>query len=98
MPRYANVDKLMKHSIRMDWSILRWVNEVDICTAINPNVVERKKGKWVNDRGIYRCSSCNQLWSEWWVGAKPIERMKKECPYCPLCGSYNGEAIEENEE
>ena len=42
MPRYANVDKLMKHAIRLDWSVLKWVNEVDICNAINPNVVERK--------------------------------------------------------
>ena len=52
---------------------------------------ERKKGRWINDRGLYRCSSCNQLWTEWWTASKPIERMKKEAPYCPMCGSYNGE-------
>ncbi len=51
---------------------------------------------WLIDRGLYRCSHCKQLWSEWWVSAKPIERMKKECPYCPMCGKYNGGA--ENEE
>lgn len=47
MPRYANVDKLMEHAIRMDWSVLKWVNEVDICTAINPNVVK-----------VVRCKDC----------------------------------------
>lgn len=41
MPRYANVDRLMGHAIKMDWSMLKWVNEVDIYDAINPNVVER---------------------------------------------------------
>lgn len=58
------------------------------------DVVEHKKGKWINDRGLYRCSYCNQLWTEWWVASKPIERMKKESPYCPMCGSYNGEESE----
>ena len=52
---------------------------------------ERKKGKWINDGGLYKCSCCNQLWTEWWVLSKPPERMRKECPYCPMCGSYNGE-------
>ena len=58
------------------------------------DVPERKVGTWINDRGLYRCSSCNQLWAEWWAASKPIERMKKECPYCPMCGSYNGEEID----
>ena len=61
------------------------------------DLVERKRGKWINDRGLYRCSYCNQLWTEWWVASKPIERMKKESPYCPMCGSYNGEEESENE-
>lgn len=64
MPRYANVDKLMEHAIRLDWSVLKWVNEVDISTAINPNVVERKKGKWIkmsDADGIYwTCSECGE--------------------------------------
>ena len=54
---------------------------------------ERKKGMWINDRGLYKCSCCNRLWTEWWAISKPIERMRKECPYCPMCGSYNGEEI-----
>ena len=58
---------------------------------------ERKKGKWIIDRGLYKCSSCNQLWAEWWALSKPIERMRKEMPYCPMCGSYNGEGEIEND-
>lgn len=56
-----------------------------------PAQPERKTGKWLIDRGLYKCSSCNQLWTEWWAVSKPIERMNKEMPYCPVCGSYNGE-------
>ena len=51
---------------------------------------ERKRGEWINDRGLYKCTSCNQFWAEGWASSKPIERMKKEVPYCPMCGSYNG--------
>ena len=48
---------------------------------------ERKKGKWINDRDLYKCSCCNQLWNVWWAGVVPIEQMKKEMPYCPKCGA-----------
>ena len=50
-----------------------------------------KMGKWVNDRGLYKCSRCKQYWAVWWAVSMPIERMRKEMPYCPMCGSYNGE-------
>lgn len=76
MPRYANVDKLMEHAISLDWSVLKWVNEVDISTAINPNVVERKKGKW--KQGC--CSGCEYDWSK----DAPIASVPK---YCPNCGA-----------
>lgn len=58
---------------------------------------EHKRGKWLINKGLYECSSCHQLWAEWWAISKPIERMKKECPYCPMCGSYNGEETEDVE-
>lgn len=80
MPRYANVDKLMKHAISLDWSVLKWVNEVDICTAINPNVVERKKGTWkyVNygDFGNWHCTACGKI---------PI--IYGDENFCPNCGA-----------
>lgn len=64
MARYANVDRLMEHAIKMDWSMLKWVNEVNIYDAINPNVVVQKKGKWIKKSdtdGIYwSCSECGE--------------------------------------
>ena len=71
---------------------LLWKAWIESLPSAQP---ERKKGKWINDRGLYKCSCCNRLWTEWWAISKPIERMRKECPYCPMCGSYNGEEIDE---
>lgn len=88
MPRYANVDKLMEHAIRMDWSVLKWVNEVDISTAINPNVVERKHGKWEKkwhsyfERELPCCSVCGHFSAMRWK-------------YCPNCGADMGEETED---
>ncbi len=46
-----------------------------------------RKGKWVIDNGLYRCSACNHLWSElWWVETVPLEKMLELMPYCPKCG------------
>lgn len=40
MSKYADVTIAMKHAIKMDWSTQKWVNEVDLINAINPNVAE----------------------------------------------------------
>lgn len=79
MPRYANVDKLMEHAISLDWSVLKWVNEVDISTAINPNVVEQKKGKWIEDLEClpitYICPFCGYtIYGD-------------DTNFCPNCGA-----------
>ena len=77
MAEYANVDKLMKHAISLDWSTLKWVNEVDISTAINPNVEERKKGTWIHD-GVKRiCPFCK----DFIVTGRPTVK------YCWNCGA-----------
>lgn len=58
----------------------------DDCPTID--AVPVKHGEWVDDGGVYRCSSCNHLWSElWWTNSCPIERMLKIMPYCPNCGA-----------
>ena len=81
MPRYANVDKLMKHAISLDWSVLKWANEVDIITAINPNVVERKKGRWVwqgsISEGCWVCSECKLKFYQGYGNDN----------FCPNCGA-----------
>ena len=80
MPRYADVDKLMKHAVNMDWSALRWVNEVDICTAINPCVVERKKGKWISRKN-------EPKHKYWWTCSECQGRFDYEWKFCPNCGA-----------
>lgn len=46
-----------------------------------------KHGQWINDKGLYKCSVCNELWCHWWANTVPIERMNKMMRYCPLCGA-----------
>lgn len=51
----------------------------------------QKKGKWLTDRGLYKCSNCNHVFSElWWVETCPIDRMNKYMRFCPQCGAEMG--------
>lgn len=59
----------------------------DIEDAPTEDVVERKIGTWIDDDGLYVCSSCNKLWAHWWANAMPPERLYKEMKYCPRCGA-----------
>ena len=54
---------------------------------------EQKKGEWINDRGLYRCSVCNELWVEWWAVCMEPARMYKEMKYCPKCGAEMKEGV-----
>ena len=89
-PFYEAADKLiqecMKGTVRSCIAAHSFPNMFYILRK-DFTVEERKKGYWINDKGLYRCSRCNQLWAEWWAAAKPIERMKKEVPFCPMCGA-----------
>lgn len=52
------------------------------------DVVERKKGTWIDNDGLYQCSACKHIWSElWWVESCPMDRMNKLMRYCPSCGA-----------
>ena len=56
--------------------------------APTADVVERKVGKWVDNKGLYQCSCCKNIWSElWWVESCTIDRMNKIIHYCPNCGA-----------
>lgn len=55
--------------------------------APTADVVERKVGKWINDKGLYKCSACNELWTVGWACCIPIKQMYKEVRYCPHCGA-----------
>ena len=52
-----------------------------------PIVDPVKHGHWINDKGLYKCSICNELWCHWWVNTVPIERMNKMMRFCPNCGA-----------
>lgn len=52
-----------------------------------PTIDPVKHGKWIDDKGLYRCSVCNNLWTTWWAVVVPEERMYKEMKYCPNCGA-----------
>ncbi len=88
--RQAAIDALWKvHQNRpLDsdrWVITDCLQEIDKLPSAQP---ERKKGKWINDNGLYQCSCCKHLWSElWWVENCPMERMYKIMRYCPNCGA-----------
>lgn len=89
MPRYADVDKMMKHAVNMEWSTLKWVNEVDICDCITSNIVKRKTGKWIpfnpDEKGFanhIQCSECS-AWQKMEVPHKT-----HDFDFCPSCGVY----------
>ena len=44
-------------------------------------------GKWINDKGLYKCSVCNELWLHWWACVVGDERMSKMMKFCPNCGA-----------
>ena len=51
------------------------------------DVRENVHGEWVNDKGMYKCSACGELWGYWWAIVVPPERMVKELKFCPNCGA-----------
>ena len=82
------LDRIIQILNEKDWGITRGEYKlIDSVLFEFPTIKERKIGYWINDRGLYKCSCCNQLWTEWWAAAKPIERMNKEMSFCPMCGA-----------
>lgn len=60
-----------------------------------PTVDPTKHGHWINDKGLYKCSVCNELWCHWWVNTVPIEKMNKMMRFCPNCGAKMSEVEED---
>lgn len=46
-----------------------------------------KHGKWINDKGLYKCSVCNEFTITGWANCIPIEQMNKTMKYCNNCGA-----------
>lgn len=81
--RPIDADKLLKdieHYHLSDGCFQHWVE-------VQPTIEEHKKGKWIDDRGLYMCSSCGKLWTYWWARVVPLNQMCEELKYCPMCGA-----------
>ena len=50
----------------------------------NLPTIEPKRGRWVNDKGLYRCTACNNLLTVagWDIPEKQIYKSFKFCPNC----------------
>lgn len=95
MSRYADVDIALKHAIKMDWSVQKYVSEVDLVSSINPNVAPVVHGHWeITDaypHNVY-CSVCHKRyaqthWKVWEDGTLPRN-------YCPNCNAKMDEVTE----
>lgn len=62
-----------------------------------PTIDPMRHGRWINDKGLYKCSACDNLWTTWWAVVVPEERMYKEMKYCPNCGARMDEERSEDE-
>ena len=77
------LDKDDNPTAESKWYGINWArNMIADLPSIQP---ERKKGKWINDEGLYKCSSCGEFWARWWI--------YKELNYCPYCGADMREGI-----
>lgn len=89
--RLVDADKLMKLIPSEEMT-----SKLAVANAPTVDAVEVKHGVWIDDKGLYRCSVCNNLWTHWWIVACPEKRMYKEMKFCPNCGAKMDE-VEENE-
>ena len=87
MPRYINEDDFCEYIRKSttpsgaEWTVSK------IKDMPSADVAEVKHGKWINDKGLYKCSVCNELWSHWWAIVVGDERMNKMMKFCPNCGA-----------
>lgn len=53
-----------------------------------PTIDNVKRGKWINDKGLYKCTACNDLCTvAGWADCIPEEQMSKAFKFCPNCGA-----------
>lgn len=100
MARYIDVEKIIKYWRAREWNQTTapsswkqayesFIDELE--DALDEDVVPVIHAKWLNDKGLYKCSSCNKLWTHWWAVCMKPERMYKEMKYCPYCGAKMGD-------
>lgn len=83
--RYCDIEILKKHFVRFGWSVNRWVNEVDISSALsNKDLEPVKHAHWERLEGDSRfmCSLC-----KWKETVPTCNGEPTIWEYCPSCGA-----------
>lgn len=62
-----------------------WNDAIDAIIESAPTI-EPKRGKWIYDKGLYRCTACNNVLTVagWDI---PEEQIYKSFKFCPYCGA-----------
>ena len=71
-------------SVEFDAGALYAIDKICEMPTIDPV----KHGKWVTDKGIYKCTECNGLCTvAGWANCIPEEQMYRVFKFCPNCGA-----------
>lgn len=83
--RYVDIERIKDKFISLDWSVNKWVNDVDISLALSHEDLKPvKHGHWEFIGGYgyqYRCSEC-------------VTCAERKTAYCPHCGARMDEVKE----
>lgn len=64
------------------------IQKMPAIPQIKMQVDPAKRGEWVNDKGIYRCTACNTLCAvAGWAYCIPPKQMYEVFKFCPECGA-----------
>lgn len=85
--RLIDGDKLLEVIAKQErWNVPDFIYE----SIKNAQTIDAKPvlhGKWINDKGLYKCSVCNNFTITGWANCISIEQMNKTMKYCNNCGA-----------
>lgn len=83
--KYVDIERLNDKYISLDWSVNKWVNDVDISLALSHEDLEPvKHGQWIKNGDRYcECSVCHHEGN-----------ISGQDNYCWFCGAKMDEVIE----
>ena len=70
---------------RGDIDLLGVIGNINAIPIVDAEPI--KHGRWINDKGLYKCSICNNFTITGWANCIPIEQMNKTMKYCNNCGA-----------
>ena len=94
--RLIDADELLTHETTIHVEEVgyshRSIDPYWVKTAPTIEAKPLKHGRWINDKGLYKCSVCNNFIITGWD--IPIEQMNKTMKYCNNCGAKMDEVEE----